>query len=161
MICQINLLLLLIFYSINTNKKNKFISIIIVFHLFFELSQINSFLLAIDIIALIFSPIFKEYLSKQISNISKDVKNVKNGEQDYRCHLSFILFLFILIIFALQLYGIHNYNKILKYFNLNITNFKSVEKGNDDLDVINDRRKRIPIEFYIINEIISFLKIKE
>ena len=161
LICQINLLLLLIFYSINTNKKNKFISTIIVFHLFFELSQINSFLLAIDIIALIFSPIFKEYLSKQISNISKDVKNVKNGEQDYRCHLSFILFLFILIIFALQLYGIHNYNKILKYFNLNITNFKSVEKGNDDLDVINDRRKRIPIEFYIINEIISFLKIKE
>lgn len=30
-----------------------------------------------------------------------------------------LLFLFAIVIFLLQLYGIYNYNKILRYFNIN------------------------------------------
>ena len=157
-LCQINLLLLIIFYSIN-DKKNKFISIILVFHLIFELSKINSFFLTIDLISLIFTPMIKDYcFSKKNNNDTKMVQNDKKVEQK-KINLSLILFLFILIVFSLQLYGFHNFRKILNYFNFN---FSDDEKSISlDLKDNKDKKNKNPIEYYIINEIYSFLKINE
>ena len=157
-LCQINLLLLIIFYSIN-DKKNKFISIILVFHLIFELSKINSFFLTIDLISLIFTPMIKDYcFSKKNNNDNKMVQNDKKVEQK-KINLSLILFLFILIVFSLQLYGFHNFRKILNYFNFN---FSDDEKSISlDLKDNKDKKNKNPIEYYIINEIYSFLKINE
>ena len=156
-ICQINLLLLIILYSFN-NKKNKFINIILVFHLFFQLSQINFFFMTIDLISLIFSPIIKDYLSKKFNTSSKNIKNERKGELNKAYNLSLLLFLFILIIFSLQLYGVHKYQKILNYFII-ILNKNNNENIDDELD--SNKRKKIPIEYYIINKIISLLRIKE
>ena len=155
---QINLLLLIIFYSIN-DKKNKFISIILIFHLIFELSKINSFFLTIDLISLIFTPMIKDYcFSKKSNNDIKMVKNEKKVEQK-KINLSLILFLFILIVFSLQLYGFHNVRKILNYFNVG---FSDDEKNiSANLKYNKDKKNNISIENYIINEIFSFLKIYE
>ena len=153
--CQINLLLVIISYSIS-DKKNRLVSIIIIFHLFYQLSRINSIFLIIDLIALIISPLCIEYLSKKTSDISQSMK------LDKTINLS-LLFLFAIIIFLLQLYGIYNYNKILRYFNINQNEYD--DDINDfmynDLNENKNQRKTIDIEYQIINGIYSLLKIKQ
>ena len=118
------LLLLLIGYSVN-DKKNKFISVTFVLYLIIELPLLNSFFLIIDLITLIFFPIIKEYLLKKYINISKGINTVKNREINKKCNLSLILVIFLLILFLLQLYGISSYNKISKYFKLDINNINA------------------------------------
>jgi hypothetical protein len=152
-LCQMNILVLIICYSLN-DKKNKFISIIIVFHLIFELSKINTFYLVLDIISLVFSPMFKDYyFSKKDNN---DLQLVKNGEKQKKINLSFLFFLFLLFMFSLQLYGFQNFSNILNNFIINV-------RGNEkiitvDLKDNKDKAKnRMYIEYYIINEIYSFL----
>jgi hypothetical protein len=153
--CQINLLLVIISYSIS-DKKNRLVSIIIIFHLFYQLSRINSIFLIIDLIALIISPLCIEYLSKKTSDISQSMK------LDKTINLS-LLFLFAIVIFLLQLYGIYNYNKILRYFNINQNEYD--DDINDfmynDLNENKNQRKTIDIEYQIINGIYSLLKIKQ
>lgn len=152
--CQINLLLVIISYSIN-DKKNKLVSIILIFHLLYHLSKINSIFLIIDLISLIISPICIEYLSKKTNDISQSMKS------DKTTNLS-LLFLLVLVIFLLQLYGIYNYNKILSYFNI----FQNEYDGSNDF-TYNDfnenknQRTKIDIEYLIINGIYSLLKIKQ
>jgi hypothetical protein len=155
-LCQMNILVLIVCYSLN-DKKNKFISIIIVFHLIFELSKINTFYLVLDIISLVFSPMFKDYyFSKKDNN---DLQLVKNGEKQKKINLSFLFFLFLLFMFSLQLYGFQNFSNILNNFIINV-------RGNEkiitvDLKDNKDKAKnRMYIEYYIINEICSFLQIK-
>jgi hypothetical protein len=92
--CQINLLLVIISYSIN-DKKNKLVSIIIIFHLFYQLSKINSIFLIIDLIALNVSPLCFEYLSKKTNDFSQSMKN------DKTINLSLLFFL-VLVIFLKQ-----------------------------------------------------------
>jgi hypothetical protein len=154
--CQINLLLVIISYSIN-DKKNKLVSIIIIFHLFYQLSKINSIFLIIDLIALIISPFCIEYLSKKTNDISQSMKS------DKTINLS-LLFLLVLVIFLLQLYGIYNYNKILSYFNINQNEYDDISDFmyNDLSENENkNQRKKIDIEYQIINGIYSLLKIKQ
>ena len=150
--CQINLLLVIISYS-TSDKKNKLISIIIIFHLFYQLSKINSIFLIIDLLSLIISPLCIEYLSKKTNDISQSMKN------DKTINLS-LLFLLVLVIFLLQLYGIYNYNKILNYFNINQNEYEGI---NDFMynDLNENQRKKIDIEYLIINDIYSLLKIKQ
>ena len=148
-LCQINLFILISFYSID-KKKNKFITIIIAFHLVFELSKINSFFLAIDLIALILTPQSKEFVLKN-NTTSKDKKE-KFEELLNRCNISLLFALFILLLFSLQIFGIYNYNKTLNYFHFN--NIEELKNNNDN-------EKRTPIEYYIINEIYSLLQIKK
>jgi len=150
--CQINLLLVIISYS-TSDKKNKLISIIIIFHLFYQLSKINSIFLIIDLLSLIISPLCIEYLSKKTNDISQSMKN------DKTINLS-LLFLLVLVIFLLQLYGIYNYNKILNYFNINQNEYEGI---NDFMynDLNENQRKKIDIEYLIINGIYSLLKIKQ
>ena len=114
--------------------------------------------MTIDLISLIFSPIIKDYLSKKFNNSSKNINNERKGELNKAYNLSLLLFLFILIIFSLQLYGVHKYQKILNYF-ITILNKNNNENIDDELD--SNKRKKIPIEYYIINKIISLLRIKE
>ena len=159
-LCQIHLFVLVSVYSID-KKKNKFITIIIAFHLLFGLSKINSFFLAIDLIALIISPHSKEFFSRK-NNELKDKKE-KFEEILKKCNISLIFALFIFTLFALQLFGLYNYNKTLNLFslyfnNINAENIACEPKNNSD---IADNGKRIPIEYYIINEIYSLLKIKK
>ena len=152
--CQINLLLVIISYSIN-DKKNKLVSIIIIFHLFYQLSKINSIFLIIDLIALIISPFCIEYLSKKTNDISQSMK------KDKTINLS-LLFLLVLVIFLLQLYGIYNYNIILNYFNINQNEYDEINDFmNNDLNENKNQRKKIDIEYLIINGIYSLLKIKQ
>jgi hypothetical protein len=154
--CQINLLLVIISYSIN-DKKNKLVSIIIIFHLFYQLSKINSIFLIIDLIALIISPFCIEYLSKKTNDISQSMKS------DKTINLS-LLFLLVLVIFLLQLYGIYNYNKILSYFNINQNEYDDISDFmyNDLSENENkNQRKKKDIEYQIINGIYSLLKIKQ
>ena len=160
-ICHFNLLLLIIGYSIN-DKKNKFISVILVLCLIFELPNLNSFFLPIDLITLIFFPIIKEYLLKKYINITKGISTIKNREINKKCNSSLILVIFLLILFSLQLYGISNYNIISKHFKLNINiNITNAKNKNNNLNKKKDGPTIIPIEYYIIYEIISFLKIKK
>lgn len=74
-----------------------------------------------------------------------------------------LLFLFAIVIFLLQLYGIYNYNKILRYFNINQNEYD--DDINDfmynDLNENKNQRKTIDIEYQIINGIYSLLKIKQ
>ena len=153
--CQINLLLVIISYSIN-DKKNRLVSIIIIFHLFYQLSKINSIFLIIDLIALIISPLCIEYLSKKTNDISQSMKI------DKTINLS-LLFLLVLVIFLVQLYGIYNYNKIISYFNIRQNEYE--DEINDfmysDLNENKNQRKTIDIEYIIINGIYSLLKIKQ
>ena len=158
-ICHFNLLLLIIGYSIN-DKKNKFISVILVLCLIFELPNLNSFFLPIDLITLIFFPIIKEYLLKKYINIAKGINSIKNREINNKCNLSLILVIFLLILFLLQLYGISSYNKISKYFRHDMNNINAKNKNNN-LNKKKDGKKVVPFEYYIIYEIISFLKIKK
>ena len=151
-ICQINLLFLIITYSIN-NNKNKIISLIIIFYLLFNLSKVDSFFLILDLILLIISPNFKDYFIKN-NNITKNNNN--NEKKDEQKKLLLLLFLFIFIILSWQLYGFCNYNNILNYCNINL--FNNITKN--ILDVLkknNNKKKKISIEYYIINEIYSFL----
>lgn len=157
--CHFNLLLLIIGYSIN-DKKNKFISVTLVLYLIIELRNLNSFFLTINLITLIFFPIIKEYLLKKYINITKGINTIKNREINKKCNLSLILVIFLLILFSLQLYGISNYNIISKYFKLNMNNTNDKNK-NKNLNKKKDGSKVVPIEYYIIYEIISFLKIKK
>ena len=154
--CQINLLLVIISYSIN-DKKNKLVSIIIIFHLFYQLSKINSIFVIIDLIALVISPFCIEYLAKNINDISQSMKN------DKTINLS-LLFLLVLVIFLLQLYGIYNYNLIFSYFNINQNEYE-YDDFNDfmynDLNENHNQKKKIGIEYLIINGIYSLLKIKQ
>jgi hypothetical protein len=154
--CQINLLLIIISYSIN-DKKNKLVSIIIIFHLFYQLSKINSIFLIIDLFALIVSPLCIEYLSKKTNDISQSMKN------DKTINLS-LLFLLVLVIFLIQLYGIYNYNKILGYFNINQYEYDDDDVNDsmyNDLNENNNQKKKIDIEYLIINGIYSLLNIKQ
>ena len=117
--------------------------------------------MAIDLIALIISPHSKEFFSRK-NNELKDKKE-KFEEILKKCNISLIFALFIFTLFALQLFGLYNYNKTLNLFslyfnNINAENIAGEPKNNSD---IADNGKRIPIEYYIINEIYSLLKIKK
>ena len=153
-ICQFNLLLLIISYSIN-NNKNKIISLIVTFYLIFNLTKVNSFFLIINLISYILSPIIKEFIIKN-KNISNNNKNEKKNEQK-KSYLSLLFYLLIFTIFFLQLYGIYNYDKVLNYFNVNIMNVNS-QNILAELKKNNNNKKKIPIEYYFINEIYSFLE---
>ena len=158
--CQLNILVLIICYSLN-DKKNKFISIIIVFHLIFELSKINTFFLVLDLLSLIFSPMFKDYyFAKKENNDLKMVKNEKKNERQKKINISLVFFLFLLFVFSLQLYGFHNFSKNLNNFIVHIRRYENII--NLDIKENKDKTKnKISIEYFIINEIYSFLKIKE
>ena len=158
-ICNLDLLLLIISYSIN-DKKNKFISITMALYIFSQFPYLNSFFLSIDLIILIFFPIIKEYLLKKYNVVTKDIKNIKKGDKVKKSNLSLIFFLFILILFFFQLYGIHNYNKILKFLNLNLDN-TNAENINSIFNKDKEGRQLVPIEYYIIYKIMTFLKIKK
>ena len=109
----------------------------------------------IDLIALIISPFCIEYLSKKTNDISQSMK------KDKTINLS-LLFLLVLVIFLLQLYGIYNYNIILNYFNINQNEYDEINDFmNNDLNDNKNQRKKIDIEYLIINGIYSLLKIKQ
>ena len=152
-ICQLNLLLLIISYSIN-KYKNKIISLIVAFYLLFNLTKINFFFLIIDLISYAISPFVKEFIIKKSKNIPNN-KN-ENKKESKKNYLSLLFYLIIFTIFSLQLYGIYNYDKILNFFNVNIMNV-SGQNIEDELKKNNNKNK-IPIEYYFINAIFSFLE---
>ena len=156
-ICQINLLLIIIYYSTD-KRKNKFISIIMTFYILFNLTNVNFFFMALDLLSLFLSPIVKDYLIKKKNNNNDASKDKK--EEKTKFNFSLIFFLFILVMFIFQLYGICNYKKIINVFYENYSN-----KNHEDIifDVRHNKvkRRKTSIEYYFINEIFAFLHIKK
>ena len=100
------------------------------------------------------------YFAKKENNDLKMVKNEKKNERQKKINISLVFFLFLLFVFSLQLYGFHNFSKNLNNFIVHIRRYENII--NLDIKENKDKTKnKISIEYFIINEIYSFLKIKE
>ena len=148
-LAHINVYVLLAYYCF-VNKRNYFLSLILLLHLTIAHFNLKSYFILFDIISVLVFLVIKNLKSK------KKYKIEKYDEQSI--NLSLIFLLSLLAFFLIQLYGINNLgNLIYDIFN-KITNFFN------EISLMtygrNKDKKRQPIEYYIITDLINWIKKK-
>ena len=144
---HINVYILLVYYCF-INKRNYFLTLILLLHLTVAHANLKSYFILFDIISVLIFLIINNFRNKKKYKIDKYEEQNNN--------LSLIFLLSLLTFFLIQLYGINKLyilfqeiiNKITNFFN-NLTSLTYV--GNKD-------KKGQPIEFYIITDIINWIE---
>jgi hypothetical protein len=146
-LAHINVYILLVYYCF-VNKRNYFLSIILLLHLTIAHANLKSYFILFDIISVLIFLIIKNFNNK------KKYKIEKYDEQNN--NLSLIFLLSLLAFFLVQLYGI---NKLCSLFQENwnkITNFYN------EISLMTYGKNRNitgqPIEYYIITDLINWLE---
>ena len=148
-LAHINVYILLVYYCF-VNKRNYFLSIILLLHLTIAHANLKSYFILFDIISVLIFLIIKNFNNK------KKYKIEKYDEQNN--NLSLIFLLSLLAFFLIQLYGINklftlfqeNYNKLINFFN----QISMMTYGR------NKDKKGQPIEYYIITDLINWIENK-
>ena len=148
-LAHINVYILLVYYCF-VNKRNYFLSIILLLHLTIAHANLKSYFILFDIISVLIFLIIKNF------NDKKKYKIEKYDEQNN--NLSLIFLLSLLAFFLVQLYGINklftlfqeNYNKLINFFN----QISMMTYGR------NKDKKGQPIEYYIITDLINWIENK-
>jgi hypothetical protein len=146
-LAHINVFILLVYYCC-INKRNYFLSLILLIHLIVAYSHLKSNFIIFDIVSVLLFLLVKNLKSKKKYRIDK--------YEDQNNNMSLIFLLSLLGFFLVQLYGINKifdlvqdiFNKITNFFdNLNfmMTYGKHKEKSGQ------------PIEYYIITDFINWI----
>ena len=147
-LAHINVYILLAYYCF-INKRNYFLSIILLIHLSVAHANLKSNFILFDIISVLVFLLFKNLNSKKKYKIDK--------YEDQSSNLSLIFLLSLMIFFLLQLYGISKlcslfqdlYNKIINFYNeMSLLTYG----GNKE------NKRKHPIEYYIITDLINWLE---
>ena len=144
---HINVYILLIYYCF-LNKRNYFLSIILLLHLSIAHANLKSNFILFDIVSVILFLLLK--------NIKNKKKYKINKYEEQNNNLSLIFLLSLLAFFLIQLYGINklcclfqeNWNKITNFFNE-----ISLMTYGKNRDITGQ-----PIEYYIITDLINWLE---
>ena len=144
---HINVYILLVYYCF-INKRNYFLSIILLLHLSIAHANLKSNFILFDIVSVLVFLLLK--------NIKNKKKYKINKYEEQNNNLSLIFLLSLLAFFLIQLYGI---NKLCSLFQENwniITNFFS------EISLMTYGKNRDiagqPIEYYIIKDFINWLE---
>ena len=154
--------LLITYYSINP-KKHIFITIIIILHLILEFLKFKSYFIILDVFSLFISPILKQFHIYNFTKIDSEENLNKNNDKKGGVSMNYSLLLLIpLVLFFFVQLGLQNYSNFVNELYLN---FKELMI---DMKIIppdgeNDSRSEVvdykhQIEYYIINEIIKWIK---
>ena len=144
-IMHLNMLALLTYYSFN-NRRNIFITLIILIHLIIAYYKKTFIFFLFNFVFFVLILIFINFKDKQKFKIEK------YDEQNSKLSLIFLLSLFAF--FLVQLYGINNLFNLIanvyNYFIFCLNKVKSIlsSKNNDDIRLI---------EYYIITDIIDWI----
>ena len=146
-LAHINVYILLVYYCF-INKRNYFLTLILLLHLTVAQANLKSYFILFDIISVIVFLIIKNFKNKKKYKIDKYEEQNNN--------LSLIFLLSLLGFFLIQLYGINKLyslfqeiiDKITNFFN-NLSSLAYI--GNKDI-------KGQPIEYYIITDIINWIE---
>jgi len=144
-IMHLNMLALLTYYSFN-NRRNIFITLIILIHLIIAYYKKTFIFFLFNFVFFVLILIFINFKDKQKFKIEK------YDEQNSKLSLIFLLSLFAF--FLVQLYGINNLSNLIasvyNYFMFCLNKIKSIlsSKNNDDIRLI---------EYYIITDIIDWI----
>ena len=146
-LAHINVYILLVYYCF-INKRNYFLSIILILHLAIAHSNLKSHFILFDIGSVLVFLLIKNLKSK------KKYKINKYDEQNNNLSLMFLLSL--LTFFLIQLYGIN------KLFTLFTENFNKISNFFNEISLMtygrNRDRKGQPIEYYIITDLINWIE---
>ena len=148
-IMKINMFALLNHYCFN-NRRNFFVTLIILIQLFVAYYKMNYVFFLFDIVFVILSLIFKNFKNKETFKLEK------HDEQNSK--LSLIFLLSLLMFFLVQLYGINKliflvqnfYDNIMHYWNA-MNSLLSSKNYDDGIRLI---------EYYIITDIIDWIDYK-
>lgn len=148
---NINIYFLLIYYCFY-NKRNLFLSIILLIHLTVAYTNLKSNFILFDIISVLIFLIMKKFKSKKKYKVNK--------YEDEKSNLSLIFLLSLLALFSIQLYGINKMFCLLQEILNKIKNILN------DISMITyggkkDDKKRQPIEYYILTDFIDWLEEKK
>ena len=148
---NINIYFLLIYYCFY-NKRNLFLSIILLIHLTVAYTNLKSNFILFDIISVLIFLIMKKFKSKKKYKVNK--------YEDEKSNLSLIFLLSLLALFLIQLYGINKMFCLLQEILNKIKNILN------DISMITyggkkDDKKRQPIEYYILTDFIDWLEEKK
>ena len=144
-IMQINMFVLLNYYCFN-NRRNFFITMIILLHLIIAYYKKNFIFFLFDFVFVVLALIFKNFKNKETFKLEKyDEQNSK---------LSLIFLLSLLLFFLVQLYGINKLIYSVESFYYSTMDY--VNKINLILSSRNDDDIRL-IEYYIITDIIDWI----
>ena len=146
-LAHINVFILLVYYCC-INKRNYFLSLILLFHLILAYSNLKSNFIIFDIISVLLFLLVKNLKNKKKYRVEKYEEPNNN--------LSLIFLLSLLGFFLVQLYGINRlcdliqdiFNKITNIFD-NMSLMMSYGKNKD--------KKAQPIEYYIITDFINWI----
>ena len=146
-LAHINVFILLVYYCC-INKRNYFLSLILLFHLILAYSNLKSNFIIFDIISVLLFLLVKNLKNKKKYRVDKYEEPNNN--------LSLIFLLSLLGFFLIQLYGINRlcdliqdiFNKITNIMN-NMSLMMSYGKNKD--------KKAQPIEYYIITDFINWI----
>ena len=146
-LAHINVYILLVYYCF-INKRNYFLTLILLLHLTVAQANLKSYFILFDIISVIAFLIIKSFKNKKKYKIDKYEEQNNN--------LSLIFLLSLLGFFLIQLYGINKLYSLFQEIIDKITNFfNSLSSlayiGNKDI-------KGQPIEYYIITDIINWIE---
>ena len=148
-LAHINVYILLVYYCL-FNKRNYFLSIILLLHLTVAHANLKSYFILFDIVSVLIFLLIKNFKNKKKYKIDKYEEPNNN--------LSLIFLLSLLGIFLLQLYGINKIYSLFQDTIDKITNFFN------DLNFIsyggNKDRKGQPIEYYLITDLINWIEKK-
>ena len=148
-LAHINVYVLLVYYCF-VNKRNYFLSLILLLHLTIAHFNLKSYFILFDIISVLVFLIIKNLKSKKKYKIEK--------YEDHGNNLSLIFLLSLLAFFLVQLYGINNLGNLVYDTFTKITNFFN------EISLMtygrNKDKKRQPIEYYIITDLINWIEKK-
>ena len=147
---HINVYILLLYYCF-MNKRNYFLSIILLIHLTVAYSNLKSNFILFDIISVLLFLFIKNLKSQNKYKIEKYEEQSSN--------LSLIFLLSLLAFFLIQLYGIN------KFYTLSLDLLKKVLNLFNEMNLMtygeNKENKKVePIEFYIITDLIDWIENK-
>ena len=146
-LAHINVSILLVYYCF-FNKRNYFLSIILLIHLIVAYSNLKSYFIIFDIISVLVFLLVKNMKNKKKYKIDK--------YEDQNSNLSLIFLLSLLVFFLVQLYGINKLYCLIQDTLNKITNFFN------DISLMmtyggNKEKKGQPIEYYIITDLINWI----
>ena len=148
---EISALVLIINYSINTNR-NIIMDIVIIIYLLCNYTKINKFFVILDIICLFISPKIKEYLVKVKNKyFGKNSKLNSAEENEFKNKLTIISFFSVLFLLIFQIYVFRNLEKIV-----GILENISLKMEFDDE---HNKYYETTLVYYIINKLNNFFKI--
>ena len=147
-LAHINVYILLAYYCF-INKRNYFLSIILLTHLSVAHANLKSNFILFDIISVLVFLLFKNLNSKKKYKIDK--------YEDQSSNLSLIFLLSLMIFFLLQLYGISKLCSLFQEIYSKIINFYN-EMSLLTYGANSENKRKHPIEYYIITDLINWLE---